>query len=141
MWNAAGDSKYVYELIVYTSPIIESKIQNQTTINVTESANVSIECPANGVPTPKVCIELSYIHHAQLFVSKSLYLPIMAQIQWFHQAKLLSENAILSIKNVDASYQGELICIASNEYETASVSFNLNVFSKSFIARFFIYHC
>lgn len=71
VWNNAGDSKYIYELIVYKSPIIENFTQNQTFINVIESKNISIECLANGVPTPKVLFFLNLL----LYIFIDIYLP------------------------------------------------------------------
>lgn len=66
--NDAGDGEYSYELVVYTLPSIANITQNQTIISAIESRNVSIECPAYGVPTPKV----SYPSYVLLFLSNLL---------------------------------------------------------------------
>lgn len=73
VWNAAGDGNYIYDLIVYTTPIIENVThQNQTSINVIESTNVLLECRAIGTPTPKVCTESTY-NYQFLFELKAFY--------------------------------------------------------------------
>lgn len=54
VWNDAGDGEYVYNISVYALPSIVNFTQIQTMVKVTEATNFSIECPANGVPFPKV---------------------------------------------------------------------------------------
>lgn len=51
--NEAGSNEYTYEIIIYLPPI-EVNANQTHTIDVIPTTNISLDCPANGIPPPKV---------------------------------------------------------------------------------------
>lgn len=58
-------------------------------------------------------------------------------MSWIHNDKVISENVPLSIEDIWTTNQGDYICTAKNEHGMATLTFSINVLSKShFLAPF-----
>lgn len=97
MWNEAGDGEYIYELIVYTLPTIVNVTQFQPIVNVIETRNFIIDCPAVGTPAPKVRNSIFNIHWIS-FASKISNCVILSRFNGSMDPKSLQRMQLYPFK-------------------------------------------
>lgn len=57
---------YTYEIIIFYQPIFEDKSLNHTNVTAIAEKHFSIDCQANGLPTPEVCAHSISMEHVSI---------------------------------------------------------------------------
>ncbi|CAH4034925.1 unnamed protein product [Pieris brassicae] len=109
--NSNDDVKLYYEVYVEAPPSIVNNLISRLFTAVVGDLSLKIPCNATGHPKPDI-----------LWMKDGLPLAL--------GSNFFVENGTLIIRDIDITFAGSLICIATNNYGSASENFEVDVLSS-----------
>ncbi|XP_060630493.2 hemicentin-1 isoform X1 [Anolis sagrei] len=108
--NVAGSANKEYNLVVYVRPAILDSGSQQSDVTVIRGSNLSLECKAEGIPSPTV----SWMKDGRPLVSE-------------RRTEILNDGHSLQLKNIQISDTGRYVCVAVNVAGLANRKYDLSV--------------